>query len=58
MKGSKFVIYQDSLQVHKSNISKEYMREAGIECIYAPFYSPDYNAIEFIFSKLKGSVKR
>ena len=58
MKGRAFVMYLDNLKVHTCNDSKEFLEEAGVECVWAPCYSPDYNAIELYFSQLKYLVKR
>ena len=58
MAGRPWVLYQDNLKVHCSEESKEFMEEAGISCIWAPFYSPEHNAIEFFFSQLKRQVKK
>ena len=40
----------DNLSAHTSERSKEAMRQAGFRFIYNVPYSPDYNAIEFVFS--------
>ena len=34
------------------------MAENNITVIWAAYYSPDYNAIEFVFSKIKGKVRK
>ena len=39
----------DNLRVHKSVEVIELMDELNIEPIWAPIYSPNYNAIEFYF---------
>ena len=54
----RFVLYMDSLTVHKSNRAWDTYKELNIEPLYSPVYSPDYNPIEMMFSKLKGIVKR
>ena len=48
----------DNLGVHKTPEVKEELERKNIEAIYAPIYSPDYNPIEFCFSKLKFLVKK
>ena len=53
-----WVMYLDNLKVHTSIDSATFLAEEGIECIWAPLYSPDYNAIEFYFSQMKHWVKR
>ena len=54
----RFYLYMDNLNVHKANASKAEMEELDIFPMWAPIYSPDYNPIEMMFSKLKGIVKR
>ena len=51
-------LYMDNLQVHKTEAVRYTMEQMNIEPVYAPAYSPDYNPIEYIFSKLKAIVKR
>ena len=48
----------DSLRVHTSNKSWDRYKELDIEPLMVLVYSPDYNPIEMMFSKLKGIVKR
>lgn len=43
----------DNLTAHTSNKSKDAMRELGFRYIYNVAYSPDFNPIEFVFSKIK-----
>ena len=43
----------DNLSVHKTKEVKALMDDLDIVPVWAPTYSPDYNPIEFIFSKLK-----
>ena len=52
-----YVIYFDSLPVHRSNVVKKVLEELKIKHIFSPPYSPEYNAIEFYFSPLKKKVK-
>jgi transposase len=51
-------IYADNLMVHKCNDAMALYRELDILMIWAPAYSPEYNPIEYIFSKLKGASKK
>ena len=46
-------IYFDNLSVHISNAIKERLDELSIAYIYSPVYSPDLNAVEFVFSMAK-----
>ena len=54
----RFVLYMDHLSVHKSQKAWDLYRELDIEPLMAPIYSPDYNPIEMMFSKLKNIIKR
>ena len=48
----------DNLQVHKTAEVRALMEQYNIEPIFSPAYSPYYNPIEYIFSKLKGMVRK
>ena len=50
---SKICLFMDNLTTHTSNKSKETMRLLGIKYIWNIAYSPDYNPIESVFSKVK-----
>ena len=43
----------DNLTVHKTRVVVEFMDENEISYIYNVPYSPDYNPIESVFSKVK-----
>ena len=49
----KICIFLDNLTTHTSNKSKEEMRNLGFRYIFNVAYAPDYNPIEFLFSKIK-----
>lgn len=51
-------LYMDNLSVHKTEEVSRQMELYNIEPIFSPAYSPDYNPIEYMFSKLKGIVRR
>ena len=46
-------LYIDGLAVYRSLEVRERMDELGIAYIFSPIYSPDYNAVEYIFSIAK-----
>lgn len=46
-------IYQDNARIHHAKIVKNYCIENKIDILFNPAYSPDFNPIECIFSKLK-----
>ena len=49
----KICIFMDNLTAHTSNKSKETMKELNFRYIFNVAYSPDFNPIEFVFSKVK-----
>ena len=49
----KICLFMDNLSAHTSKKSKEALTRLGFRYIYNVAYSPDYNPIEFVFSKLK-----
>ena len=50
---AKICLFMDNLTAHTSNKSKETMRKLKIRYIFNIAYSPDYNPIESVFSKVK-----
>ena len=51
-------LYLDRLAVHKTAEVREECEKMNVELMLAPFYAPNYNPIEFLFSKLKAVVKK
>jgi transposase len=47
------VVVLDNLRSHKVAGIEQAIRAAGAQLLYLPPYSPDYNPIEQVFSKLK-----
>ena len=43
----------DNLSAHTSKKSKDAMKTLGFRFIYNVAYSPNWNPIEFVFSKIK-----
>lgn len=52
------VVICDNLSVHKRADIRALIEGAGCQFIFLPPYSPDFNPIEFIFSKLKERLRR
>ena len=50
------LVVMDNLAAHKVTGVREAIEAAGAHLVYLPPYSPDYNPIEQVFSKLKGLV--
>ena len=44
----------DNLSAHKGGRVREIVEGRGVELLYLPPYSPDYNPIEQAFSRVKG----
>ena len=55
--GEKICLFMDNLTTHTSQKSKDAMRTLGFRYIYNMAYQPDYNPIEFVFSKIKQKFK-
>ena len=51
------IVVMDNLSSHKSHNVGVLLREAGAELIYLPPYSPDFNPIEQMWSKVKGHLR-
>ena len=47
----------DNLPVHTSEDMKKFYREQGFKWCYNLPYSPEYNPIELVFSKVKHTFK-
>jgi transposase len=48
----------DNLSAHKVAGVKKLMESAGAEVLYRPPYSPDFNPMENVFSKLKTMLRK
>ena len=52
------VVIMDNLSAHKSTAITQLIENAGATLWYLPPYSPDYNPIEQMWSKVKATLKR
>jgi|SRR5450755_751344 transposase len=52
------IVFMDNLQTHKVVGVTEAIEVADAMAIYLPAYSPDFNPIEQVFSKLKAILRR
>ncbi len=52
------MLIMDTLPAHKPNRMRELIEARGLESLYLPSYSPDYNPIEEAFSKIKEIPRR
>lgn len=51
------VVVLDNLAAHKSQEVRKLFWDAGIEVIYTPPYSPEWNPIEWSWSKIKNFLR-
>jgi transposase len=51
------IVVLDRLQAHRGRAVARAVRKAGAGVWYLPPYSPDYNPIEHIWSKVKGALR-
>jgi transposase len=51
------IVVMDNLSAHKSKTVQQLFDDAGIELHYQPPYSPDFNPIELMWSKVKNSLR-
>ncbi len=52
------VVILDHLAAHKSEKAEQILRDIGAWFLFLPKYSPDLNAIEMAFSKLKAHLRK
>ena len=52
----KIVMILDNGPIHHTNIVKEHAEELGIQLIFLPPYSPQFNPIEFVWKAIKKVV--
>ena len=51
------IVIMDNLAVHKSPTVAHWLHAAGAELWYLPPYSPDFNPIELMWSKVKAALR-
>ena len=51
------IVVMDNLSCHKVKGIKEAIEEAGASVLYLPPYSPDFNPIEMMWSKIKALLR-
>ena len=52
------IVVMDNLSAHKVSGVREAIEARGAKLLYLPPYSPDFNPIEQVFSKLKEMLRR
>lgn len=56
--GSTPVLVMDNARIHRSPRVRQMCIDAGVELLYLPPYSPDFNPIEEFFAELKAFVRQ
>lgn len=51
------IVVMDNLSAHKSPAIEQLLLRAGVELRYLPPYSPDFNPIEQMWSKVKNALR-
>ena len=51
------IVIMDNLSPHKSEPTLSLIAQAGAEVLFLPAYSPDFNPIEKMWSKIKASLR-
>lgn len=57
LKPGQYVI-MDNVAFHKMKAVKDIIERCGAKVVYLPPYSPDFNPIELMWSKLKSSLRK
>lgn len=52
------ILFMDNLSAHKVAGLEELIRSCGAHLVYLPPYSPDFNPIELVWSKVKTILRR
>ena len=52
------IVIMDNLSPHKSKSTLSLITEAGAQVLFLPAYSPDFNPIEKMWSKVKADLRR
>ena len=52
------IVIMDNLQCHKNAYARKLIEEVGAQIWYLPAYSPDYNPIEKMWSKIKAFIRK
>ena len=52
------ILVMDNLSAHKDREALDLLKEAGVAVRFLPTYSPDYNPIELMWSKVKALLRK
>ena len=51
------IVIMDNLSPHKNDHTLKLIAEAGAQVLFLPAYSPDFNPIEMMWSKIKNIIR-
>jgi transposase len=51
------IVIMDNLSPHKSDPTLQLIADAGAQVLFLPAYSPDFNPIEMMWSKIKNFLR-
>ena len=52
------ILVMDNLSTHKDSQALDLLNQAGVTVRFLPAYSPDYNPIEMMWSKVKSLLRK
>ena len=52
------IVVMDNMRSHHAKVVKNLLDEKHIQYLYLPLYSPDYNPIENMWSKIKANMRK
>lgn len=52
------ILVMDNLSSHKDSQALDLLKQAGVKVRFLPAYSPDYNPIELMWSKVKSLLRK
>ena len=52
------IVVMDNMRSHHAKVVKNLLDEKHIQYLYLPPYSPDYNPIENMWSKIKANMRK
>ena len=52
------IVILDNLNVHKNSYNKRLFELKGVKIKYIPRYSPEFNPIEMLWSKVKSDLRK
>jgi transposase len=56
--GNKYYLLMDNARIHHAKIIQEFVKQKKLKIIYNAPYSPEFNPIEKVFSKMKSIIQK